>query len=350
MAWDESPVEKMQGVALVTVLLFALMALLLSVRHLLSPPRESSDAAFLHPPGPGAVLIWEGGTEPTWNPKCDMTTLWSSRVPVEINDLRDIFGDVLVLPIKTKSDLRKLPGPLRVLMYSSNTHSLDFMQAATAAARPAVIVHLSDEYCHRPDHLHLQAACFVRQYSHQDWAWPSHVLQIPPFAHCWDGAALPPLPFEDRDLQWCFVGNPKNDRKRLCAALAKAMPRNFAGSSDPRDNARRYQRSLLTLSARGDVNLETSRPYSAMRCGCVPIGLGEAWEVEKSFSRFKPRCPLLDLYAPDEESLVELGLSLVSDSALWQRISSSLVRWDASCRAVIRDAVAKAVVEVEEKR
>lgn len=335
----------MQALPILAVLLLlgALLPLLLflSMRRRFSAYRESPADAVLSPPGPSAVLVWQGA-EATWNPQCDMTTLWSKRVPVEINDLRDIFGDVLILGLETKADLHKLPRPLHVLMYSSNTHSLDFMQAAAAVGRPTVIVHLSDEACLRPDHLHLQASCFVRQYSRQSWAWPGHVLQMPPFAHCWDGAPLPPLPFEERDLQWCFVGNPKHDRKRLCAALAKAMPQHFAGPSEPGDNARRYQRSLLTLSPRGDVNLETSRPYSALRCGCVPIGVGEPWEVTQSFSRLKPRCPLLDLYAKDEEDLVALARSLLSDPTLWQRTSSDLLQWDASCRAVIRDTVAKA--------
>jgi hypothetical protein len=287
------------------------------------------------------VLLWAGGGA-LLNPACDPAELWSGRVPVEINDLRDIFGDVLVLGVETEADLWRLPRRLRVLMYSSNTHSLALVQAAVAAARPRVVVQLSDEWRRRPDHLHLDAPCVIRQYRRSTWAWPDHVLQLPPFAHCWDGPPLPPLPFGQRSLQWCFVGNPKGDRERLCGLLARALPACFAGQSHPSENAPRYQRSLLTLNPRGDASLETSRPYSALRCGCVPVGIGQRWEVQECLGRLRPRCPLLDLYAEDEAGLLALASALVSDEQRWQRASAALLQWDAACRAELRAAVAAA--------
>lgn len=295
---------------------------------------------------PEVVCLWTSGA-PAINPACDRSTQWSSRVPVEILELRDIFGDVLVLPAPSLARLRDtLPPRVRVLIYSTNLHSLDFALAVERRVRPRVSVVLSDEHRRRPDHLALAAPCVMRQYADRGWEWPAHVRQLPIFTHCWDGLAPGSLAdavrgYAERSLDWCFAGTPKGDRGELCAAMGRAFPSHFAGQTEPEENAQLYSTSRLALNPRGNSSLECSRAYAAMRLGCVPVGKAAAWEAQEAFGRLRPRCPLLDLYADSSEAVVDLARGLL-DAPRWTELSASVRAWDAECLAELRRAAERA--------
>lgn len=300
------------------------------------------------------VCLWHSQA-PVLNPVCDRSQQWSSEVPVEILEWRHIFGDVLVLPAKSLSQLRAtLPPRVRVLIYNTNLTSLDFALAVEGLVRPRVSVVVSDERRERPDHLALGAPLVLRQYASRHWSssWPAHVHQLPIFTHCWDGASPPdpdpdPDPscqrdFAARSLDWFFAGTPKGDRAELCAAMGAVFPSHFVGSTRPEENARLYANARLVLNPRGDSSLECSRAYAAMRLGCVPVGKASAWEVAEAFGRLSPRCPLLDLYAESTEELLELATSLLLDAPRWTELSSMGRSWDAQCLAELKDKVDRA--------
>ena len=292
---------------------------------------------------PDVVCLFESRA-PVINPACDRSEQWSLQVPVEILELRDIFGDVLVLPAPSLARLRDtLPPRVRVLIYSTNLHSLDFALAVERLVRPRVSVVLSDEDMRRPDHLALAAPCIMRQYANRSWGWPAHVHQLPIFTHCWDGLASGSLSgvvrgHAERSLDWCFAGTPKGDRGELCAAMRRALPSHFAGQTEPEENARLYGTSRLALNPRGNSSLECLRAYAAMRLGCVPVGKAAAWEVQEAFGRLRPRCPLLDLYADSTEGMVDLARGLLQ-AERWTELSASVRDWDEKCRAELRGAV-----------
>jgi len=326
--------------AALLLLLLLLRAGALVAARALRRPRALPSAA------PEVVCLWSSRA-PAINPACDRSTQWSSQVPVEILELRHIFGDVLVLPAPSLARVSDtLPPRVRVLIYSTLGHSLDFALAVERLVRPRVSVVLSDEYRRRPDHLALAAPCVMRQYADRGWDWPAHVRQLPILTHCWDGLAPDSLAgavhgYAERTLDWCFAGTPKGDRGELCAAMRRAFPSHFAGQTEPEENARLYGTSRLALNPRGNSSLECSRAFSAMRLGCVPVGVAAAWEVQEAFGRLRPRCPLLDLYADSTEGMVALARGLL-EAPRWTMLSASVRAWDAECLAELKRAAERA--------
>lgn len=301
----------------------------------LSPAKFALPADFAG--APDVVFLWPTA-KPLVNPACDFRELWSHNVPIEVDDVRDLFGHVLLAPAPSLTEVSKhLPPRVRVLLYSSQFHSASFALAVEALVRPRVSVFMSDERGLRRDHAQLRAPVVLRQYaSASDEHWPAHVRQIPILTHCWD-ALLPH--FDEsarRDLPWCFVGSAKGQRAALCSAMAAAFPGGEYGPRPQGTPKHLYARSLLCLNPRGDNVLETSRAYAAMRLGCVPVGCAPQEEVEESYSRLEPRCPLLDLYAPTVAGMLALARDLISDAERWGRASADCRAWDAACRARIR--------------
>lgn len=71
-----------------------------------------------------------------------------------------------------------------------------------------------------------------------------------------------------------------------------------------------------------------------MRSGCVPVGIGESWEVQEAYGRLEPRCPLLDLFAETKPDMIKLAQWLITEG--WETVSAECLAWDRNFRARIR--------------
>ena len=218
--------------------------------------------------------------------KCDFSHLWGPDIDAEF------IGEILYDYDHLSADIDALPTSIRVdvLAYASSVYSAKQVLGVIMALRPAVILHLSDEEGNRPEYeaLFAYTRLAYRQYRYTRTSFKNpHNQRILPIGyHCWDEKAVSEKHPAERNLVWSFVGtmataetiesfgpeSKERQRYEMVTLLDKELQPNYYGpSKNQAHNHEIFANSRFVLCPHGNINVETSRLYTASKNGAIPI-------------------------------------------------------------------------------
>ncbi len=217
---------------------------------------------------------------------CNIHKLWGGDVEAEYivdiltNDGK--YNDIEFLSVPKNFNLSKLK-KVDIIAYSSNIYDNNFISNVINIWKPNVLLHLSDEWgenAKRPEYIN---NCFskvklvYRQYSYPntpeyDDERKFNVKILPVGYHNWGKKYKRDtiLPIKNRNNIWCFSGNNKGKREELIKQLSNITP-NFNKKTNAFETTEMFCNSKFALCPKGNINIESSRPYEAIYNGCIPI-------------------------------------------------------------------------------
>jgi hypothetical protein len=180
-----------------------------------------------------------------------------------------------------------------ILIFTSNHISYPDILATVKRLQPLVIIHLSDEWGNLPQYFNLSAytSLYLRQYSHCSYAkFDKNAYQIPlgyMRGMISDKSSLDidyGLTPHMRKYTWSFVGNMKNDRKKILSQFMHEFPNNCVTSGKSSvEMYDIYRDSIFVLSVRGNNSLDCFRIYEAIIAGAIPVIIGPEDEIKYTF-------------------------------------------------------------------
>lgn len=159
-----------------------------------------------------------------------------------------------------------------------------------------VLVHLSDEFCTNPIKSYKYVSFVLRNYHRTDM--PEHVRTFP--LGCTRGKVVSPefritMP-EQRQYVWSFAGHagPSKPHRAEPLAAFDAVEPNFQHITDsfndsirdalsPREYCDILNDSVFVLCPRGNKSLDCFRNTEAAMYGAIPVVVGEAQELDRTF-------------------------------------------------------------------
>ncbi len=209
----------------------------------------------------------------------------------------------------------------------------------------SVLVHLSDEFCTNPIKSYKNFSFVLRNYHRT--GMPEHVHSFP--LGCTRGKVVPRdfriTPPEQRQYIWSFaghVGPSKPHRAEPLAAFESLKPsfRHFTdsfndsirGALGPREYCDILNDSLFVLCPRGNKSLDCFRNTEAAMYGAIPVVVGEAQELDRTF--IEPfDAPFLYAHSwPDARRRAE---AVMNDAAALRSMQQRLLDWWAQWPSVV---------------
>eukprot|EP00960_Hanusia_phi_P053809 762463-Hanusia_phi.AAC.1 len=198
---------------------------------------------------------------------------------------------------------------------------------------PCVLVHTSDEYCNQrlTWRLYSKFRVVLRQYTcyeqYSDLYRQNPNVRVIPlgymrqmlnFSSLQTASSKALFITEPRKYVWSFVGTVKSNRAEALRIFESVLP-HFVGRGSPRMVAEVYSNSYFVLSGRGNKNLDCFRHYEASINGAIPIVIGDAAEINHSFSNFHSLPPWLFATSWEDASrVVQRALLNRENLTYWQ--------------------------------
>lgn len=139
------------------------------------------------------------------------------------------------------------------------------------------------------------------------------------------------------------AGAAKNDRREMIEKLSKKFPERQFRLGKPSismaEVAKLYHRAVFVPNSRGFLKLDCFRLYEATRAGAIPVVVGPADEIEKTFGRFMGSEGKLPpwVFAPTwDAAIVNMEQLLESNDKLNARQAAVLDWWAAVSDATVK--------------
>lgn len=159
-----------------------------------------------------------------------------------------------------------------------------------------VIVHLSDEFCTNPIKSYKHASLVLRNYHRT--SMPAHVHSIP--LGCTRGKVVPAgwriTPPDQRRYIWSFAGHvgPSKPHRAEPLEAFRSLEPHFRHHTEsfnhsirealgPREYCDILNDSVFVLCPRGNKSLDCFRNTEAAMYGAIPVVVGEARELDRTF-------------------------------------------------------------------
>ena len=244
---------------------------------------------------------------------------------------KDLFGDYDVNFIGIKTGDFLTPEKFShenlipvVVCFTSNTIAFDDIKNFCAFVKPKIIVHFSDEGGGKEIYNELRhyADVVLRQYNHSHYAKHPNVLTIP---LGYNGSMLNDyngkiLLSSKRPITLSFVGDlNKSTRVQDCKTVARLWKMPYVVNNMPPSEMREiYIQSVFVPSFRGYFSLDCFRLYEASICGCIPIVVGSAVEIQETFKHLSPSPPWI-IKETWDEAIIEAKFLMNNENLLNER-------------------------------
>jgi hypothetical protein len=201
-----------------------------------------------------------------------------------------------------------------ILVVSSNHIPFEPLKALVSKLKPAILIHLSDEFGDRKECVEFakDAKILLRQhwFPHYHMDSIDNVFQIPLgyMTGMFDGRPaldIPKVPLFEREYIWSFVGLIRPNRQRMIDVFRDTFPdRHFIGNGlSSKEMSLIYQNTIFVVNDRGQSSLDCFRIYEAIFTGAISVMVSSKEEFEGSFWYRGDIPPLL--YADSWDTVAE---------------------------------------------
>lgn len=213
--------------------------------------------------------------------------------------LRELMPHPLeILPLQ-KESVEKLIASRRggrlAVCFSSNHFASNLIEQLARALRPAVLIHLSDEYYpgRRADFNLMAKHCslYLRQYNHPNYTYASNTAfvglgygsgMLEPTERSW---SITIKSVGERSTPWAFVGALKQDREEMLNVFRRIPGGVAITEGVPIMNMRRiYEDAIFAPVGKGFFTIECFRIYESIITGCIPVVVAPPQMVKQTLT------------------------------------------------------------------
>lgn len=195
--------------------------------------------------------------------------------------------------------------------------------------KPKIIILLSDEWGNKPElnYLSKYTNLLLRQHTFKNYKIFHNIIHVPlGYMHNmlednYESVNLK-LP-KDRIFKWSFIGNIKQDRKKMINIFSKIKP-HFYEKIEPNKIKDIYRESIFVPVGRGSFRLDCFRIYEAIVCGAIPLICGNKSEIDETF-KYMNNIPLI--YENTWDKVLNKCNILLEDMNYLEKYQKNLLKW-----------------------
>ncbi len=221
--------------------------------------------------------------------------------------------------------------------------------------KKCVLIHLSDERLKAKDSFYRNVSLVLRNY-HKTYFFKRNVKSFP--LGCTQGkvppSGFPFKPMKDRKYTWSFAGEISRhkphryeilevlkDVKEYFTFVTDDFGKSIHGALGPKEYCDLMNDSVFVPCPRGNRSLDCFRDYEAAMYGAIPVVVGPAKEIKKTFGSF--HAPFL--YASSwKEAKVKMH-SLLEKPEELQRMSDALIAWSKAYAKEVAQIIEQTLTE-----
>jgi GR25 family glycosyltransferase involved in LPS biosynthesis len=223
-----------------------------------------------------------------------------------------------------------IPNSVDVFVFNCREVLYESVFEVVKKIKPKIIICLSDEYIFENkdifNNLGNYCKLFIRNYTYSTYTYTPNTLIIPLGYTNNVGIQNIQIPLiKERNLNWAFVGNFKNDRRHMVDTFTEIENNLITSNCSKQQLQNVYLNTIFAPCGRGNSNLECFRLYEASMLGAIPVVVGNDIEIKNTFSYFNNKPPWV--FANTWEEAKDICQNLLQDKTKIQQIQTKNLDW-----------------------
>uniref|UniRef100_A0A6C0KR00 Methyltransferase FkbM domain-containing protein n=1 Tax=viral metagenome TaxID=1070528 RepID=A0A6C0KR00_9ZZZZ len=265
----------------------------------------------------------------------EVVIIYDISSAIEADYIKELFGEYKYrfTPVTTNSfltpeifkDINKL-----VVCFSTNVIAYEIIRNFCIVVKPKIIIALADEGGDRKhfNELAKYTMLYLSQYNNYEIEYPNmRTIPLGYAANMMKNFKGSLIPSSKRPILYSFVGNiNKSKRSDILKTIEEAWVMPFVRNNiSPEEMRDVYMSSVFVPNLRGWVTQDCFRLYESSICGCIPVVVGDAKELRKTFSYVNVLPPWI--FANTWEEAIKKCKALYEDEEKLNEKQFSILKW-----------------------